>query len=89
VLCLESVDLPAGVALDDVRLDTAAPPVAAGDGAQVRVRVAVPVPAADRLPYGAAPGAPGDAPAVTATLVPYHRWAERGPSTMRVFLPAT
>lgn len=23
------------------------------------------------------------------TLVPYHSWAERGPSTMRVWLPAS
>jgi DUF1680 family protein len=87
VLCAESVDLPAGVALDDVRVDPGAAPEADGDGAVVRARVLAPAGDDDALPYGGAPaGAPGDAD-LRLALVPYHRWAERGPSTMRVFVP--
>ncbi len=39
------------------------------------------------LPYGS--GIPTERPASTldVTFVPYHRWAERGPSQMRVFVP--
>ncbi|MDY0908600.1 glycoside hydrolase family 127 protein [Microbacterium sp. CFBP9034] len=86
VLALESVDLgPAGV--DDVGrvaidLDTA--PVER-DG-KVWVRVAR-LPLADgRWPYGEEP-AGTDAESVEVPLVPYHEWAERGPSTMRVWIP--
>lgn len=105
VLALESVDLPDGVLLDQVRLDPAVAPRAQGDGAVVRAAV-VPLPAggAGTPPFGS--GGPGSAPAppsdtgapvptsdtgvpapLDLTLVPYHRWAERGPSTMRVFVP--
>ncbi|WP_275003399.1 glycoside hydrolase family 127 protein [Promicromonospora iranensis] len=95
VLALESVDLPDGVQLDQVRLDAGVAPRAQGDGAVVR---AVTVPllegGAGTPPFGS--GGPGSAfaptpdagaPAFDLTLVPYHRWAERGPSTMRVFVP--
>jgi DUF1680 family protein len=103
VLALESVDLPDGVLLDQVRLDPAVAPRAQGDGAVVRAAV-VPLPGggAGTPPFG--PGGPGGAPtsdigapapssdtgasaALDLALVPYHRWAERGPSTMRVFVP--
>src|SRR5699024_11932392 len=43
VLCLESVDLPDGVALEQVRLPSTAPLSPAGDGARVGVRI-VPLP---------------------------------------------
>ncbi|MDR7385709.1 glycoside hydrolase family 127 protein [Promicromonospora iranensis] len=96
VLALESVDLPDGVLLDQVRLDPAVAPRAQGDGAVVRAAV-VPLPGdgAGTPPFGS--GGPGGALAPTPgagapgafdlALVPYHRWAERGPSTMRVFVP--
>lgn len=53
--------------------------------------VAVDVPAA-QLPVSANGwpyGSPGDGrpEASTLTLVPYHLWANRGPATMRVWLP--
>lgn len=100
VLALESVDLPDGVLLDQVRLDPAVAPRAQGDGAVVRAGV-VPLPGCGA---GTPPFGPGGAPtsdigapapssdtrlpaALDLTLVPYHRWAERGPSTMRVFVP--
>lgn len=99
VLALESVDLPDGVPLDAVRLDPGVAPRAYDDGAVVRART-VPLPGrgAGRPPFGPAGPAGPDAtsPDDAATpdgalldlpLVPYHRWAERGPSTMRVFVP--
>src|SRR5699024_12581748 len=43
VLCLESVDLPDGVALEQVRLPSTAPLSPEGDGARVDVRI-VPLP---------------------------------------------
>jgi DUF1680 family protein len=87
VLALESVDLPAGVALEDVRIDPAAAPVAEGDGARVAARIATATPPSGVLPYGSGP-APATGPQeLTLPLVPYHRWAERGPATMRVFVP--
>jgi len=86
VLCAESRDLPAGVALDDVVVDPAAAPVER-DG-QVLVRGRVRADGPPGWPYTEnAAGRPAGA-ALTLPLVPYHRWAERGPSAMRVWLPA-
>ncbi len=86
VLALESVDLaPAG--LDDVEgvaVDLSSPPVER-DG-RVWVRVAVAPSGAHAWPYGGAPDAASPATA-EVPLVAYHEWAERGPSTMRVFIP--
>ncbi|MFI2105457.1 glycoside hydrolase family 127 protein [Isoptericola sp. NPDC019693] len=89
VLALESVDLPDGVALEQVRLDPDVAPRAHDDGALVRARV-VPLPeGSDGTPPSATgPAGPAtSSDAVDVPLVPYHRWAERGPSTMRVFVP--
>jgi DUF1680 family protein len=90
VLCAETVDLPGSLRLDAVRVDTAVPPRAAGDGAAVRVRSGShPRPDAGRPPYRTAPTALEiDSAATDLTLIPYHRWAQRGNSAMRVFLPA-
>ena len=39
-------------------------------------------------PYGTEPNGEGTADGdLSLRLIPYHRWAERGPSTMRVWLP--
>lgn len=75
VYALESIDL-AGTALAasdfaDVRVDPAVEPVDAPSGTCVVVRL-----------VDARTGAAADVP-----LVPYHAWAERGPSTMRVWIP--
>nr|WP_255429945.1 beta-L-arabinofuranosidase domain-containing protein [Streptomonospora sp. PA3] len=95
VLCAESVDLPRSWSLDAVRIDTAHPPRADGDGAVVRMTALRPPPtppgAAGYPPYrsSAAPQQESTAPAWREVpLVPYHRWAQRGSSAMRVFLPA-
>ncbi len=87
VLCLESVDLPAGVTVDDVRVDPGAPPGAQDDGAVVKGSVVARSGDRAALPYPSAPPVPARRVEVDFVLVPYHRWAERGPSTMRVFLP--
>ena len=93
VLCAESVDLPGGAGVEALRLDAGASPVADGDGARVRARL-VPAGGADGGAGGAAGGWPYGADAgpeagepVDVRLVPYHSWANRGPSTMRVWLP--
>lgn len=99
VLCLESVDLPDGVALEQVRLLTTEKLAAVGDGALAHVRLA-PLPDATpgtvpfrRLDPPAAAHGPHEPAAhgraLSVPLVPYHRWAERGPSTMRIFLPSS
>lgn len=86
VLCAESVDLPAHADLLDLEVDLAALPTEAEDGAIVQVRFRR---ESDGMwpyrPDSADPYQPGAATPVR--LIPYHRWAERGPSTMRVWLP--
>lgn len=84
VLAIESVDLP------DAAGDVAGVTVS-GDPVERDGRVWVPVLLADAAgaawPYAAAP-ASGDASAAEVALVAYHDWANRGPSTMRVWMPA-
>lgn len=96
VLCLESTDLPAEVPLEAVRLDPASPPSDDGaGGAVVHARVLGPAVGHPRetscgLPYGSGPTstpATDDGRVHTLRLIPYHGWAERGPATMRVFIP--
>ncbi len=91
VYCAESVaDEPP---LGDLTV-RAEPPVErpAGDGAEgvVELEVAASLGGSgckDGWPYGAA-DAPGDGGDVRLRLIPYHRWGNRGPATMRVWLPA-
>lgn len=82
VYCLESVDLGDDVALAEV--------VTNGDPGEADGVVTVPVRLRSRVetpwPYGTAPTAEAGAARPT-TLVPYHTWANRGPSTMRVWMP--
>lgn len=82
VLALESVDLGADVADATIDLDT--PPVER-EG-RVWVRVAQRAAAADGWPYAERPPV-GGSDAIDVPLVPYHEWAERGPSTMRIWIP--
>lgn len=90
VYCAESVaDEPP---LGDLTV-RAEPPVErpAGDGAEgvVELEVAASLGGSgckDGWPYGAA-DAPGDGGDVRLRLIPYHRWGNRGPATMRVWLP--
>ncbi|MDF2808471.1 MAG: hypothetical protein K0S43_3417 [Cellulosimicrobium sp.] len=100
VLCVESVDLPDGRDVADLRVDVAVPP--REEDGRVVVRGLLVDPVTAPWPYaplrGGAPGRTGvargsvpvEVPAevpVDVRLVPYHDWAGRGPSTMRVWLP--
>ncbi|MDQ0895826.1 glycoside hydrolase family 127 protein [Agromyces ramosus] len=92
VFALESIDLvEAGVAATDVAdivLDASVPPREV-DG-RVLVTVRERHPAIGPWPYGDETGtAPVGTSGHEVALVPYHEWAERGPSTMRVWIPAT
>ncbi|MBO3100757.1 glycoside hydrolase family 127 protein [Cellulomonas fengjieae] len=84
VLCLESVDLAGHADVSGVRLDVG-PGLREVDG-RVLATLRTTAPADVAWPYGSAhPEQP-----VTRTDVPltaYHDWANRGPSTMRVWLP--
>jgi DUF1680 family protein len=82
VLCLESTDVPFDGSVDDLRVTEELSDV---DGV---VTVSLRSMAARDLawPYGV------DAPELSAEiarvpLVPYHSWANRGPSSMRIWLP--
>ncbi|SFR83230.1 hypothetical protein SAMN05428970_2763 [Agromyces sp. CF514] len=76
VFALESVDLDgtplAASDFADLRVDASVAPVDGASGAGVVVRL-----------VDARTDAAADVP-----LVPYHAWAERGPSTMRVWIPS-
>lgn len=101
VYCAESVDLPDGHEVDAIRVDTSADPEdgPGGDGTQgtggtvvVAGEVAVQAGQSEAAwPYEPL-GHPTGQRSVRPTgivLVPYHAWADRGPSTMRVWLPTT
>jgi uncharacterized protein len=84
VLCAESVDLPAGRHVDALVVDPAVPPREEDGNVVVSAQLVDPP---DRSwPYGAGDDAVASPPTDVA-LIPYHRWANRGPSTMRVWLP--
>jgi len=90
VLCLESADLPVGLEVDDVEL---AHPVARDEGGRPVVGLRRVVHDASAWPYAGPAAVPGvvgagdPAGSLVAALVPYHAWANRGPSTMRVWIP--
>ena len=89
VLALESVDLPAGVDFDSVRVDPTRAPEATPDGATVQLRVSG-VGDASVWPYaqvGSRPVQAAEQQVVEARLRPYFAWANRGPSLMRVWIP--
>lgn len=89
VYCVESVDLPGGdESLASIEIDPDAGVEEAADGRlTVALRARPDVDAA--WPYAERFDASHDAEPFTATIAPYHSWAERGPSTMRVWIPTT
>jgi len=87
VLCLESTDLPSGTPMEDVRIVADLDLSAHADGAHARGLVVTATNGANPLPFGAAGPLSSEPVPVEITLVPYHRWAERGPATMRIFIP--
>ncbi|MFF7682146.1 glycoside hydrolase family 127 protein [Microbacterium sp. NPDC007973] len=86
VLCLESIDLPAGVSIDEVSMSPVRPQSFA-DGARAEVIPRRRVSGSETLPYTATPPRATSGRPFPVTFVPYHRWAERGPTAMRVFVP--
>ncbi|HEV7710121.1 MAG TPA: beta-L-arabinofuranosidase domain-containing protein [Asanoa sp.] len=85
VYCAESpVAEPVGD-LDLLQVDPSRAPVDEAGGVAVWAHIA----AADdqRFPYGDRDAAADDPPLAPIRLLPYHRWARRGPATMRVWLP--
>ena len=87
VLCLESVDVP--IAGFDGRLDAVSVELAGVREEAGRVVVPLVLEREPDVPwpYAEVPGS-AQADRVDVPLLPYHSWAERGPSTMRVWLPA-
>ncbi len=90
VLCLESVDLEsaglAGASVDDIRVDPGQPIGQVDGGTTVALgRVAF---GDEPWPYaGDAAGRLRETAPRRVRLVPYSEWANRGSSTMRVWLP--
>ncbi len=94
VLCLESVDTPGNAHVDLVRVDDSVDPREEDGAVRVRVRTLTPPDPESAWPYavqrsggdgnGADAGESDEVP-----LLPYHAWGNRGPTTMRVWLPTT
>ena len=84
MLTLESVDLPAGWVIDDVLVDTTRAPIAQEQGASVQASLRD---SCEAAPYVSSPPPRRSSAPTELRLIPYHRWADRGTSTMRVFLP--
>jgi DUF1680 family protein len=85
VLALESPDLPGHWDVNEI---TADPHSIITDGADTTIEVRRRTPASAQWPYFPDPaGQEGER--ARARLVPYHDWANRGPATMRTWLPLT
>ena len=94
VYCIEQHDQPAGVALEDIRVPAGVAPRAVSRSDVPGVPVVLvgqgSVQRAGNGPLygeGVAPAASEEAVEVTA--IPYFRWANRGPSPMRVWIPTS
>ncbi|WP_034214495.1 glycoside hydrolase family 127 protein [Actinoplanes subtropicus] len=97
VYCLESVDQPDGVDVNRVELCVDEPlheEVREGLLGEDAILVTASGLARDDSGWAGAGWAalserpPEDGRSVTLTAIPYHLWANRGPSVMRVFIPA-
>ena len=92
VLCLESVDTPRNVHVDLVRVDDTVAPREEDGEVLVSVRTLTPPNPESAWPYaGRRPGANGDSRDIgeshEVAVRPYHAWGNRGPTTMRIWLP--
>lgn len=85
VMCVESVDLPGGASVDTVEVDPDAG-IEDHDGA-VDISGKLVEHDDDRWPYTGTPNAPRSDAVTAVPLAPYHSWGNRGPSTMRVWMP--
>jgi DUF1680 family protein len=94
VQCLETADLPDGVDLEDLALDTAVKPVGAHRPDVAPEVIGVEAGAIHRRPSDRAwpyPPEPTDGPAadrsLTVRTIPYFAWANRDAGAMRVWIP--
>jgi len=94
VYCFEGVDLPAGVNLSDVRIHSTAPLEAIwredmlGKIVEIKAHGAVEdLSAWEDILYRALSLVTPSYQDLELTAVPYYAWANRGPGTMRVWLP--
>jgi uncharacterized protein len=92
VYCLESVDLPAGVALDDVRLPRGPAWQVRHDagllrGVTVLETEALGTAESSRSPALYRPLPTGAENRIPMRLIPYFAWSNRGPSEMAVWIP--
>ncbi|MFG1679484.1 glycoside hydrolase family 127 protein [Nonomuraea sp. NPDC049269] len=87
VLCVESRDLPHAGGLDALAIDPLSGPRA--DAGGVRVRGRLPGHPDRPWPYPSATDSVDDTEWFDVPLRPYHSWAHRGPSSMRIWLPAS
>ncbi|MCC3765630.1 glycoside hydrolase family 127 protein [Glycomyces sp. TRM65418] len=85
VLCAESIDLP--WPLESLRVDATHPPRTEGDGAVLQATAMPPAPEGGPLPYRSTRSVGEPITPAPVRLIPYHRWAQRGSTAMRVFLP--
>ncbi|MEV1169497.1 beta-L-arabinofuranosidase domain-containing protein [Nonomuraea sp. NPDC049784] len=86
VLCVESHDLPHPDRLDALAIDPLPGPRAEPGGARVRGRLAA-HPDRSWAYSGAAAASAAGVEWIDVPLRPYHSWAHRGPSSMRIWLP--
>jgi DUF1680 family protein len=87
VYCVESVDLPPGVELEDLVWDPAGDPEVCEPGPFGGSVTAIAVPLRRRDgAAGSEPGVPGPE-ALRVPAVPYYAWAHRGRGAMRVWVP--
>ena len=95
VLCLESPDLlNAGIDTENADVGYAAlapnPELRDSKGrVMASVRVTTASPPDPLWPYNAPKGELPDNRDFRVALIPYHDWANRGPSTMRIWIPAS
>jgi hypothetical protein len=84
-MCVESADLPDGVGVDSIEVD----PETAIDENNGVVTVSGRLVQLDdnRWPYQGNRTAQNNDVEVKVVLSPYHSWGNRGPSTMRVWMP--
>ena len=84
VLCAEDTELPEGYTVNDLKLEQTVAPVRTAEGTAVSVILrqssTTKWPYAQKLPAAAET-------TVTLNLKPYFAWGNRGPATMRVWMP--
>ena len=85
VLCLESVDVAGSAPLDRLEVDLTRPLRESGGRVMASLRAAESP--EHGWAYGDEAGPVTHAASVEVALRPYHSWALRGPSTMRVWIP--